>query len=176
MEKLVPSCVRSLGLSNTDLESLQAINESATVKPCAVQNRFTEDTIENPTPGFPQNLPYPKVPFDRDVRDYCRVHDIFYTPWGLLWGNPRLLDNPDIFEEMERQLGVSKQVACFGCMLRLTSCKTRILCGTTKEERMPETIDGLKRIDEFLCKGEENMAVFQHWVDRIEGMINREDE
>jgi diketogulonate reductase-like aldo/keto reductase len=171
MENLVPSSVRSLGLSNINADALQTIYEFATVKPILVQNRFTQDTIDKPTPNFPKDLPYPKVPFDRDVRDYCRVHDIAYTPWGLLWGNPSLLDDPEIFEKMGQQLGVSKQVACFACFLRLSKCKTKILCGTTKEERMPETLDGLRKIDRFLSESEGNKAIFQEWVDRVERII-----
>lgn len=175
MEKLVPSSVRSLGLSNIDADALQTIYESATVKPCLVQNRLTQDTVDKPTPNFPPGLPYPKLAFDRDVREYCRVHGIFYTPWGLLWGNPSLLDDPEVFEKMGRQLGVSKQVACFGCFLRLRKCTMRILCGTSKEERMPETLDGLRKVDSFLSESEENKAIFQEWVDRVEKIIDQAD-
>ncbi|CRG91223.1 hypothetical protein PISL3812_08271 [Talaromyces islandicus] len=176
METLVPSRVASLGLSNIGADSLRTVYESASIKPRLVQNRLTQDTIDKPTPNFPTNLPYPKVPFDRDVREYCHAQDILYMPWGLLWGNPSLLDNPDIFEKMGGQLEVSKQVACFACFLRLKRCKTRILCGTSKEERMPETLDGLKKINGFLSESEENKAIFQEWVDRVERILDQADE
>ncbi|KAF3399591.1 D-arabinose dehydrogenase [NAD] [Talaromyces pinophilus] len=172
MEKLVPSRVHTLGLSNVDLGSLQKVYNSATIKPRVVQNRFTEDTADNPTPNFPKDLPYPLVPFDRDVRDYCRRHDIVYTPWGLLWGNPSLLDNPDLFMTIGQVLGVSKQVACYACMLHSKSCNMKVLCGTTKEERMPETLDGLRKIDAFLTQNEGNMAIFQEWVKHVDRIID----
>lgn len=175
MEKLVPSSVRSLGLSNIAADALQTIYESATVKPVLVQNRLTQDTIDKPTPDFPPGLPYPNLPFDRDVREYCRMQGILYTPWGLLWGNPSLLDDPEVFEKMGQQLGVSKQVACFAVFLRLTKCQMKILCGTSKEERMPETLDGLKKVDGFLSESEENKAIFQKWVDRVENIIDGAD-
>lgn len=175
METLVPSRVASLGLSNIDADTLRTIYEAAAVKPRLVQNRLTQDTIDKPTPDFPPGLPYPKVPFDRDVREYCQVNDIFYTPWGLLWGNPSLLDDPEIFEKMGSQLGVSKQVACFACILRLRNCKTRVLCGTSKEERMPETVEGLQKVDRFLAESEQNKAIFEEWVDRVEKIIDQVD-
>jgi diketogulonate reductase-like aldo/keto reductase len=176
MEKLVPSRVHSIGLSNVDLDSLQKIYESATIKPRVVQNRFTEDTVDKPTPNFPKDLPYPLVPFDRDVRDYCQKHDIVYTPWGLLWGNPSLLDNPEVFEKMGRELGVSKQVACYACMLRSKSCNVKILCGTTKEERMPETLDGLRKIDTLLAESETNVTRFQGWAEQVGNIIDQVDK
>lgn len=176
MEKLVPSPVRSLGLSNVDLDSLQKVYDSATIKPRVVQNRFTEDTVDNPTPNFPKDLPYPLVPFDRDVRDYCRRYNIVYTPWGLLWGNPSLLDDPELFMRMGQVLGVSKQVACYACMLRSRSCSMKMLCGTTKEERMPETLDGLRKIDAFLTDGEANVTIFKGWLEQVGKIIDQVDE
>ncbi|KAH8690668.1 NADP-dependent oxidoreductase domain-containing protein [Talaromyces proteolyticus] len=164
--------VRSLGLSNTDAESLRQIYESATVKPRVVQNRFTEDTAAAPNPKMPANLPYPQVAFDRDVREVCEGWGIVYTPWGLLWGNPSLLDDPELFEKIGREIGVSKQVACFASMLRLSKgCKIKILCGTTKEERMYETLDGLRRVGEFLAEGDAQRAAFDEAVERVERVI-----
>lgn len=173
MEKLVPSRVHSLGLSNVDFDSLQKVYDSATIKPRVVQNRFTEDTVDSPTPNFPNDLPYPVVPFDRDVRDYCKRHDIVYTPWGLLWGNPSLLDNPELFIKMGQVLQVSKEVACYAYILRSRSCSMKILCGTTKEDRMPETLNGLKKIDAFLAESEKNRAIFEEWIEKVDRIIDQ---
>lgn len=176
MEKLVPSRVHSLGISNVDLDSLQRIYDMAIIKPRVVQNRFTEDTVDSPTPNFPNDLPYPLLAFDRDVRDFCRRHNIVYTPWGLLWGNPSLLDNSDLFIALGRELGVSKQVACYACMLRSKTCNMKILCGTTKEERMPETLDGLKKTDDFLAESERNRNLLQKWVEQVDTIIDKADD
>ncbi|KAF8854959.1 Aldo/keto reductase, partial [Acephala macrosclerotiorum] len=67
MEALVPSKVTSLSVSNTDLESLRRLCEVATVKPCTVQNRFTQNTVNRPNRSMQSNLPYPLIAFDRDV-------------------------------------------------------------------------------------------------------------
>lgn len=173
MESFVASgTVTSLGLSNTDVQTLQRIYELATIKPHVVQNRFTEDTIANPNPKMPANLPYPELAFDSDVREYCKNHGVIYTPWGLLWGNSSLLDNQELFEKIGREIGVSKQVACFGTMLRVGNGSMKILCGTTKEERMTETLNGLKRIDEFVNESEENSRRFSRFVEQIENLID----
>lgn len=84
MEKLVPEKVTLLGLSNIDLETLKQIYNQATIKPSVVQNRFTHDTIDRPNLEMPSNLPYPKITFDRDVREYCQQYGLTYAPWGLL--------------------------------------------------------------------------------------------
>jgi diketogulonate reductase-like aldo/keto reductase len=168
MEALVPTKVGSLGLSNIDLESLRQICDVATIKPSAVQNRFTQDTIDKPNPEFPADLPYPVVTFDRDVREYCRQHGIAYAPWGLLWGSLDVLDGSEqIMEKAGKEFGVSKEVACYACMRSLEGCQISLLCGTTNGGRMHETLAGLAKVQRYLSESEEHREIWKCYVYRF---------
>ncbi|KAH8897141.1 Aldo/keto reductase [Thozetella sp. PMI_491] len=171
LEKHVPSRVGSLGVSDTDLASLRIIYESTVVKPTVVQNRFTEDTEPKPNSELPPGLPYPKDPYDRAVREFCRAHDITYAPWGILWGNPTLMDDTDALASIAREVGVTKQVASYGCLRSLRGPKISILCGTTKVERMSETLQGMRRIEEYIAESEENRAVWEQHLATIRGIV-----
>jgi predicted oxidoreductase len=172
MESYVPSKITSLGVSNTDLATLKVLFETAKVKPSVVQNRFTEDIASKPNPKMPTDLPYPEDPYDHAVREFCFARGITYTPWGLLWGNPTLLEQMDVFDTMGDEAGVTKEVACFECMRGLTQSKISILCGTTKVERMGETIEGMKRIDEYLAKSEDNRRTWEQHIATVQNLID----
>lgn len=173
MEALVPSKVTSLGLSNIDLDSLRRICEAATVMPSAVQNRFTQDTVDRPNPAMPSDLPYPVVTFDRDVREYCRQHGIAYAPWGLLWGSLDVLDGPEqTMQKAGQVVGVSKEIACYACMRSLGGCKISLFCGTTNEGRMHETLAGLAKVQKYLAESEEHKETWKGYVDRLRVVID----
>jgi diketogulonate reductase-like aldo/keto reductase len=173
METLVPSKVTSLGLSNIDLESLRRVCEIATVKPTAVQNRFTVDTINKPNPQFPANLPYPLVTWDRDVREYCHQHGIAYAPWGLLWGSLDVLDGPGhVIEKASKEVGISKEIACYACMKSLGGCHISLLCGTSNEGRMHETLAGLEKVQRYTTESTEHKEIWQGCVDGIRAIID----
>jgi predicted oxidoreductase len=172
MESYVPTIVTSLGVSNTDEATLQILFKAATVKPVVVQNRFTEDVASDPpNPKMPPNIPYPEDAYDQAVRRFCFLNGITYTPWGLLWGNPTLLQDMDVFDTMASEVGVTKEVACFACMRSLAGCKISILCGTSRVGRMTETIEGLKRMDEYLAKSEDNRQAWKHHVAAVQAVI-----
>lgn len=173
MERYVPSRISSLGISNTDLSTLSTLYDVATVKPVSVQNRFTEDMASQPNPNMPPDLPYPEDRYDKAVRDFCATHGMTYLPWGLLWGNPTLMDKMDIFKRMAEEIGVTRQVACFGTMRDLGGCNVSILCGTQTVSKMKETMEGMERIGEYLAASETNqkawntyVAVVKHTVDQ----------
>jgi diketogulonate reductase-like aldo/keto reductase len=171
MEAMVPSKVKSLGLSNIDLESLRRICEVATIKPSTVQNRFTQDT--EPNPAFVPNLPHPLVAFDRDVREYCRQHGITYAPWGLLWGSLDVLDGPEhIMEAAGLEVGVSKEIACFASIRSLGGCQISLLCGTSNEGRMRETLAGLAKVQRYLAESEEHRQTWKGYVDRFKAIVD----
>ena len=173
METLVPSKVASLGVSNTDLQSLRRICEVAIVWPTAVQNRFTQDTIDRPNPAFPSDLPYPLVTFDRDVREYCRQQGIAYAPWGLLWGSLDVLDGPEqLISKAGQEVGISKEIACFACMRGLGGCQISILCGTSNEGRMHETLEGLAKVERYLAESKEHREKWKGFIDRLRIIID----
>lgn len=67
--------VKQLGISNCyDVKQLEWLYQSAKIKPAVLQNRFYADTD-----------------YDRDVRDFCRQHDIIYQSFWTLTANPHLL-------------------------------------------------------------------------------------
>ncbi|KAE9379986.1 Aldo/keto reductase [Stipitochalara longipes BDJ] len=173
MEALVPSKVTSLGLSNIDLESLRQVCEVATVKPNAVQNRFTVDTADKPNPKFPSNLPYPLVTWDRDVREYCRQHEFAYAPWGMLWGSLDVLDGPDhVIEKAGKEVGISKEIACYACMRSLSGCQISLLCGTSNEGRMHETLEGLAKVQRYIAESEEHKETWQGYVESLKAIVD----
>lgn len=172
MEALVPSKVTYLGISNTDLSTLRSVFDMATIKPLVVQNRFTEDIASKPNPKLPPDLPYPEDPYDRTVREFCYAKGISYAPWGVLWGNPTLLENMEVFTEIGREFNVSKEIACFACIRSLTGCKISILCGTTNTERMTETIEGLKRITEYAENPGEKRKFWQDRLAIVQSVVN----
>jgi diketogulonate reductase-like aldo/keto reductase len=76
MESLVETRgVRRLGISNCyRLDDLEALYESARIKPSVIQNRFHAET------GY-----------DRELRSYCRAQRIIYQSFWTLTANPHLL-------------------------------------------------------------------------------------
>ena len=176
MEALLLSKVSSLGLSNIDLESLRQVCEVATVKSAAVQNRFTVDTADKPNPRFLANLPYPLVPWDRDVREYCLQHDIAYAPLGMLWGSLDVFDGPDhVIEKVGRELGISKEIACYACMRSLGGCQISLLCGTSNEGRMRETLAGLAKVQRYVSESAEHKEIWQGYVDSVRAIVDGVD-
>lgn len=176
MEALVPSKVSSIGLSNVDIESLRQVCEAADVKPISVQNRFTEDTAPRPEADLPPGLPYPEVAYDRDIREYCNQQDIAYVPWGLLWGNPTILDDDSeqVLDTTAREIGITKQVAFYACMRSLGGCNVSILCGTTREAKMREALNGLAKLQSYLQEGEDHKITWQRCIDHIKDIIDAE--
>ena len=76
MEALIDSGNLALvGISNCyDLTQLETLWRDARIKPAIVQNRFYADT------GY-----------DREIRAFCRAHDLVYQSFWTLSANPQLL-------------------------------------------------------------------------------------
>ena len=83
MESLVDAHeVRQLGISNCySLEELEALFDSARLKPAVVQNRFYADT------GY-----------DHEIRAFCRQHGVIYQSFWTLSANPRVLAHRTVRE------------------------------------------------------------------------------
>lgn len=71
---------RQLGISNCyRLEELQALYDSARIKPAVLQNRF-----------------YSATGFDREIRAYCKMQGIIYQSFWTLTANRKLLRHATI--------------------------------------------------------------------------------
>ncbi|MCJ1383893.1 hypothetical protein MMC17_007007 [Xylographa soralifera] len=143
LETCVPHQINTLGISNVDLATLKQIYDAVKVKPAVVQNRFA-----------------PETGYDIPVRKFCEEHGIVYQPWGVLWGNSKLLES-DTITAVAKELDVSKQLALYLCVLSLG--KVSMLNGTTNEETMKTDLEALNKFDEW-HKGAENQ---QKWASLI---------
>jgi diketogulonate reductase-like aldo/keto reductase len=78
MESLVPGGgARQLGISNCyELGQLEALYDSADIKPSVVQNRL-----------------YAETRYDREIRAFCRSRRIIYQSFWTLTANPRVLEH-----------------------------------------------------------------------------------
>jgi len=68
---------RLLGVSNVSLSHLEAMSASRAELPTFVQNRC-----------------YARLGWDRDIRDFCRDHNIVYQGFSLLTANHEVLHHP----------------------------------------------------------------------------------
>ncbi|EME85205.1 uncharacterized protein MYCFIDRAFT_85270 [Pseudocercospora fijiensis CIRAD86] len=127
METHVPHAVRTLGISNCyDLPVLQALYDSATVKPSVVQNRFYADTA-----------------YDPDIRHFCNEKGVVYQTFWTLTANPRLLKSEPVAFVADR-VNVSRAVALYALVLGLGN--VRILNGTKNPSTMAEDLAGVEAV------------------------------
>ncbi|KXT15279.1 hypothetical protein AC579_4831 [Pseudocercospora musae] len=127
METHVPHAVRTLGISNCyDLPVLQALYDSATVKPSVVQNRFYADT------GY-----------DTDIRAFCNEKGVIYQSFWTLTANPRLLKAKPVALVADH-VSVSRPVALYSLVLGLGN--VRILNGTKNTSNMVEDLAGVEAV------------------------------
>ena len=71
-----------LGISNCyDLNLFVKLYETAKIKPSILQNRFYSDTE-----------------YDKELRTFCKQHDIVYQSFWSLTANPQLLEHPTLIE------------------------------------------------------------------------------
>ena len=121
MESLVHARgVKQLGISNCyQLEQLQALCESAYLKPAVVQNRFYADTR-----------------YDREIRAYCRQHGIIYQSFWTLTANPQVLTHRTVRELAARHGRTPAQIL----FRYLTQIDIVPLTGTRSEKHMREDL------------------------------------
>ncbi len=121
MESLVDAgSVRQLGISNCyRLEQLEALCDSARVKPAVVQNRFYADT------GY-----------DREIRAFCRQQRIIYQSFWTLTANPHVLAHRTITDLASKYRRSPEQL-----LLRyLTQTGVVPLTGTRSRTHMREDL------------------------------------
>jgi len=122
MESLVDArAVRQLGISNCyRLEELEALFDSARLKPAVVQNRFYADT------GY-----------DREIRAFCRHHGIIYQSFWTLSANPRVLAHRTVLELASKHRRTPAQIL----FRYLTQNDIVPLTGTRAVPHMREDLD-----------------------------------
>ena len=110
---------RLLGVSNVSLPQLQALWQSATVKPSFVQNRcFARDG------------------WDAAVRAFCREHGLLYQGFSLLTANQRELASPAI-GEIARRIGRTRAQVVFRFAIQSGMIP---LTGTSSRAHMDEDL------------------------------------
>jgi diketogulonate reductase-like aldo/keto reductase len=120
-ERLVDSGhVRQLGLSNcAQLPLLELLYGAARIKPAIIQNRF-----------------YAATGYDRELRSYCRRHQIVYQSFWTLTANPQLLGDSAIITLASKYHRTPAQVLC----RYLTQTDIVPLTGTRSETHMREDL------------------------------------
>ncbi|GKT57365.1 aldo/keto reductase [Colletotrichum tofieldiae] len=126
LESYVPSRIRTLGISNVDLDELRALCADAAVKPVVVQNRLN-----------------PKEAYNTPVRVFCRERGINFQSFWTLTANPPLVKS-DAVAKVAAGAGVSNEVAMYGLVLGLRGVS--VLDGTTNEARMREDLEGVEKV------------------------------
>jgi diketogulonate reductase-like aldo/keto reductase len=114
--------VRHLGISNVTLEQLELLLERASIIPKFVQNRC-----------------FARTGWDREIRDFCRRHDIVYQGFSLLTANGVQLRRPE-FQELVARLRVTTAQVVFRFALQVGMLP---LTGTTDPEHMREDLAAL---------------------------------
>lgn len=125
LESHVPEKIKRLGLSNTDLATLEAIYDAAEVKPSVVQNRF-----------------YAQTRYDGELRTFCKEKGIVYQSFWTLTGNPELLRSEAV-NELSTDAGVSKEVALYALVMAVGIAP---LNGTTSAEHMKQDLEDVTRV------------------------------
>ncbi|KAF1850122.1 aldo-keto reductase-like protein [Cucurbitaria berberidis CBS 394.84] len=137
LESYVPDRIRSLGISNVTLPTLQVIYNESTVKPSVVQNRF-----------------YPQTRYDVPLRRFCQENSITYQSFWTLTGNPALLKSKPV-GALAQAAGIDQSVALYALVMDLGVV---VLNGTTSSEHMQEDLEGLRKVREW------NLSHSQEWA------------
>lgn len=127
-----------LGVSNVSLQHLELMKAAGAEMPAFVQNRC-----------------FARLGWDREVRAFCREHDIIYQGFSLLTANPEVLEHPP-FVEAAKKLNATPAQVVFAFaravgMLPLT--------GTSSTEHMKQDIASLElTLPDDLVREIERMA------------------
>lgn len=125
---------RHLGISNVALDQLQELLSRATVHPAFVQNRC-----------------FARLAWDRQIRAFCRDHDIAYQGFSLLTANVKELQQAAFGRIVDRLKRTPAQIVFrFARQIGMLP-----LTGTTDPDHMREDLD----IDDFELTGDEMQAI-----------------
>lgn len=155
MQTYVPTQIRTLGISNVDLPTLELIYQNSSVKPSIVQNRF-----------------YARTRWDVPLRAFCRDHDITYQSFWTLGANPELLQTR-VVRALAEALEIDYPVALYALVMDLG---IEVLNGTTSTEHMRQDLEGVAKVREWM------MAHPKEWyyirglfVGKVEGSLPVQD-
>jgi len=127
--------IRQLGISNCyNVTDLKRLYESARIKPAIVQNRF-----------------YAETNYDREIRDFCRQHQVIYQSFWTLSANPHLLAHKTITALASSHNRTAPQIL----FRYLTQIGIVPLTGTKSETHMREDL----AIFDFELTNEERAAI-----------------
>jgi diketogulonate reductase-like aldo/keto reductase len=122
---------QQLGISNCyELEQLERLYQKAHIKPAVIQNRF-----------------YAETQYDREIRGFCRQHQILYQSFWTLTANTKVLAHGTLQALTSKYERTPAQVF----FRYLTQIDIIPLTGTTAEAHMRE---GLAIFDFELTKNE----------------------
>jgi diketogulonate reductase-like aldo/keto reductase len=113
---------RLLGVSNISLTQLQQMARAHAEPPAFVQNRC-----------------YARLGWDREVRAYCREHDIIYQGFSLLTANRQVLGHPPIVT-LAKQMSATPAQLIFAFARAIGMLP---LTGTTNAEHMKQDLESL---------------------------------
>lgn len=126
LESYHPHIIRNIGISNVDIDTLEEIDELATVKPALVQNNF-----------------HPRTGFAYEIRDFCRRNNAIYQSFWTYSGNQKLADMKPT-QIVAQGAGVDRVVAYYCLVLGLEN--VTILDGTTNEDHMKTDLEGIEKV------------------------------
>jgi len=112
---------KQLGISNIyDLQTLKDLYEMAKIKPAVVQNRFYQDS------GY-----------DKEIRNFCKTHNITYQSFWTLTANPHILQSTE-FVELSHKYDKNVIQLFFAYLHQIGITP---LTGTTKMEHMQSDLE-----------------------------------
>lgn len=129
LESYHPHTIRNIGISNVDIDTLETIDELATVKPAVVQNHF-----------------HPRTGFAYEIRDFCRQNNAIYQSFWTYSGNKQLAEMKPT-KIVAQGAGVDDVVAYYCLVLGLEN--VTILDGTTNEAHMKTDLEGIEKVGQW---------------------------
>jgi diketogulonate reductase-like aldo/keto reductase len=155
LEEFVPDQIRTLGVSNSNLQVIKilCVSESVKVRPTVVQNRFCQEAS-----------------FDTDVRTFCRGNNITYQAFWVLTANPQLLVSEPV-KVIAKEAKIEVQIALYGLVSSLGNVS--VLNGTTNYEHMVHDIASFTHLNVWKLV-EENRAVWEKCLVEFKKLIGDE--
>jgi diketogulonate reductase-like aldo/keto reductase len=117
---------KMIGISNVQADQLQALCESASVKPMVVQNRC-----------------YAMMGWDKEVREICKAQGIIYQGFSLLTANQDVLRDPQVWD-IAKRVGANPFQVIYRFALQIGMLS---LTGTTNEQHMKDDLAVLTQFE-----------------------------